>query len=180
MVSKPDVHPLKLYPVCAVLSHFSLVRLFANLRTAAHQASLPMGFSGKNTGVGHHSLLQEIFPTQGSKPRLLSFLRWQTGSLPLEAPGKPQRSWECGSCFYGSSPYFSCYHHRCMWHKRQYISMEKKYVCGRFSLRRERMSPLWVISFFLKSISFPVLKVIPIYIKIKKHMVKKITHGFAI
>ena len=27
---------------------------------------------GKNTGVGSHSLLQEIFPTQGLKPRLLN------------------------------------------------------------------------------------------------------------
>ena len=51
--------------------------------------------------------------------------------------------------------------------------MEKKYVCGRLSLRGERISPLGVISFFLKSISFPALKVIPIYIKIKKHTVKK-------
>ena len=29
-----------------------------------------MGFSGKNTGVGCHSLLQRIFPSQGSKPLL--------------------------------------------------------------------------------------------------------------
>ena len=30
------------------------------------QASLSMGFLGKNTGVGCHSLLQGIFPTQAS------------------------------------------------------------------------------------------------------------------
>ena len=30
---------------------------------------------GKNTGVGSHSLLQEIFPTQGSNPGLLH-RRW--------------------------------------------------------------------------------------------------------
>ena len=30
-----------------------------------------MGFSGKNTGVGCHSLLQGIFPSQGSNPSLL-------------------------------------------------------------------------------------------------------------
>ena len=30
-----------------------------------HQAPLSMGFSSKNTGVGCHFLLQEIFPTQG-------------------------------------------------------------------------------------------------------------------
>ena len=33
---------------------------------------------GKNTGVGCHALLQGIFPTQGSNPRLLHLLigRW--------------------------------------------------------------------------------------------------------
>ena len=30
-----------------------------------------MGFSGKNTGVGCHFLLQEIFPTQGLNPALV-------------------------------------------------------------------------------------------------------------
>ena len=44
---------------------------------------------GKNTGVGCHVLLQGIFPTQGSNPRLLRLLHWQTGSLPLVPPGKP-------------------------------------------------------------------------------------------
>ena len=36
-----------------------------------------MGFSGKNTGVGCHGPLQEIFPTQGSNPYLLYLLHWQ-------------------------------------------------------------------------------------------------------
>ena len=36
---------------------------------------------GKDTGVGCHSLLQGIFPTQGSYPRLLCLLHWQVGSL---------------------------------------------------------------------------------------------------
>ena len=35
---------------------------------------------GKNTGVGRHALLQEVFSTQGSSPRLL---HWQVGSLSL-------------------------------------------------------------------------------------------------
>ena len=43
---------------------------------------------GKNRGVGSLSLLQGIFPTQGSSPRLLRLLRWQAGSLPLVLPGK--------------------------------------------------------------------------------------------
>ena len=38
---------------------------------------------GKNTGVGGHSLLQGIFPTQGSNPSLLHLLLWQADSLPL-------------------------------------------------------------------------------------------------
>ena len=32
---------------------------------------------GKNTGAGCHALLQGIFPTQRSNPRLLSLLHWQ-------------------------------------------------------------------------------------------------------
>ena len=43
----------------------------------------------KNTGLGCHALLQGIFPTQGSNPRLLCLLNWQVGSLPLVTPGKP-------------------------------------------------------------------------------------------
>ena len=44
---------------------------------------------GKNTGVHCHILLQRIFLTQGLNPRLLCFLHWWVGSLPLEPPGKP-------------------------------------------------------------------------------------------
>ena len=39
--------------------------------TVAHQVPLVIGFSGKNTGVGCHFLLQGIFLTQGSNPGLL-------------------------------------------------------------------------------------------------------------
>ena len=45
---------------------------------------------GKNTELGCHELLQGIFPTQGSNPRLLCLLNWQAGSLPLVTPGKPE------------------------------------------------------------------------------------------
>ena len=34
-------------------------------------------------------LLQEIFPTQGSNPRLLRLLHWQVCSLPLAPQGSP-------------------------------------------------------------------------------------------
>ena len=43
----------------------------ATPRTVAHQAPLSMGSPGKDTGVGCHSLLQGIFPTQGSNLSLL-------------------------------------------------------------------------------------------------------------
>ena len=54
--------------------------------------SLP-GFSvhaestGKNTGVGSHSILQSIFTTQGSNWGLL---HWQVDSLLFNLPGKPK------------------------------------------------------------------------------------------
>ena len=48
----------------------SCVPLFATPWTVAYQAS-SMGFSSKNTQVGCHFLLQEIFPTQELNPRLL-------------------------------------------------------------------------------------------------------------
>ena len=41
---------------------------------------------GWNTGVGSHSLLWGIFPTQESNPRLL---HWQADSLLSEPPEKP-------------------------------------------------------------------------------------------
>ena len=46
----------------------------------------PWDSPGKDTGVGCHSLLQGIFPTQGSKRHLL---HWQVGSLSLGPPWKP-------------------------------------------------------------------------------------------
>ena len=42
---------------------------------------------GRNTGVGSFSLLQGVFPTQGSKPRPLTL---QADSLPTEPQGKPK------------------------------------------------------------------------------------------
>ena len=43
--------------------------------TVARQAPLSMNSSGKNTGVGCHSLLHGIFPTQESNPGLMR-CRW--------------------------------------------------------------------------------------------------------
>ena len=66
-----------------MLSHFSQVQLFATPWTIARQASLCMGFSSKNIGVGCHFLLQGIFSTQVLNPCLLHLLHWLAGSLSL-------------------------------------------------------------------------------------------------
>ena len=55
----------------------------------------PWNFSGRNTGVGCHFLLQGIFTNQGSNPCLFHLLYSQVGSLPLyhlESPGPYQLS----------------------------------------------------------------------------------------
>ena len=53
------------------------------------QGPLSMGLSGKNTRLGCHSLLQRMYPAQGSYPHLLCLLHWRVGSLPLAPSGKP-------------------------------------------------------------------------------------------
>ena len=54
----------------------------------ARQPPLSMGFFRPNTGAGCHSLLQGIFPAQGSNPCLL---RRQVDSSPLHHQGnRPQ------------------------------------------------------------------------------------------
>ena len=69
---------------------------------------------GKNTGVGCHALLQGIFLTQGSNPRLLCLLHWQVGSLPLVPPGEPQthivlEKWDLKHPFLLHPPLFTCF-----------------------------------------------------------------------
>ena len=47
-------------------------------------------FQARNTGVGCHFLLQEIFPTQGSNPYLLHLWHWRMdGFFTTGPPGKP-------------------------------------------------------------------------------------------
>ena len=53
----------------------------------AYQAPLSMGFSGKNTGVGSHSLLQGNLPGPGMEPWSPEL---QVGSLLSEPQGKPK------------------------------------------------------------------------------------------
>ena len=55
--------------------------------TTACQALLCRNSLGKNTGVGCHALLQEIFPTQGLNP---GFLHCKQTLIP-ETPEKPLR-----------------------------------------------------------------------------------------
>ena len=65
------------------VSRFSHVQLFVTLWTVAHQAPLSTGFSSQEYWSGCHSLLQGIFPTQGSHPCLLHVLHWQASSWTL-------------------------------------------------------------------------------------------------
>ena len=64
----------------------------------------------KNTGMGCHALLQEIFQTQGLNPYLLRLLYWQAGSLLLAPPGKPVYIYMCMCvCVYSFSVYVYLY-----------------------------------------------------------------------
>ena len=49
----------------------------------------PWDSPGKKTGVDSHFLLQGNFPNQGLNLRLLRFLHWQAGSLPLSHQWSP-------------------------------------------------------------------------------------------
>ena len=62
----------------------------------APQAPLSMRFPGKNTGVGCHFLLQGVFPTQRSNPRLLY---WQVCSLPVSYLGSPHREYSLSKSY---------------------------------------------------------------------------------
>ena len=55
----------------------------------------PWDFPGKNTGVGCHFPLQEIFTTQGSNSHLLCLLHWQADYLPLHHLGNPICLYKC-------------------------------------------------------------------------------------
>ena len=63
----------------------------------------PRNSPGQNTGVGSLSILQGIFPTQGSNPGLQHCRR----TLPAKPPGKPNQCEPLGvsktaACFVGS------------------------------------------------------------------------------
>ena len=83
-----------LYMHGCMLSRSSSVRLCVTVWTVACQSPLSIGFSGRNTGVSCHALLQGIFP-RGRTPCLSYFLHWQVGSLPLVPPGKLSFIYAC-------------------------------------------------------------------------------------
>ena len=79
-----ESHIYRLHSVCMHAYLFSRVQFFATSWTVAHQAPLSMGFfSGKNSGMGFHFLLQGIFPTQGSNLPLLCLLHCRQIFHPL-------------------------------------------------------------------------------------------------
>ena len=69
--------------VCAMLSSSVYPTLCDPMDCSLPGSSIPGDSPGKNTRMDCHALLQGIFPTQGSNPRLLYLLYWQAGSLPL-------------------------------------------------------------------------------------------------
>ena len=94
-----------------------------------------MDSPGKNTGVDC-ALLQKIFPTLGSNPRLLCLLHCQAGSLPLAPPGKPNisftetlcSSWLRWNCFLPPSflqcqraLWLLCAPHSSAWHFLMFV-----------------------------------------------------------
>ena len=80
--------PRKKKHVCAcILSCFSLARLFATLRTVAHQASLSMGFSRQEYWCGLPCPPPGDLPNPGIKPASPAL---QADSLLLSLWGSPQ------------------------------------------------------------------------------------------
>ena len=67
------------------------------LWTVAHQNPLSMGFPGKNTGMGCHFFLQEIFPAQRWNLRLLCFVHRRRILYPLSHRGRPHEL-HCFTC----------------------------------------------------------------------------------
>ena len=69
------------------------------MSNSATRLLCPWDSPGKNTEVGSCALLQGIFLTWGSNPRLLSLLHWQVVSLPLAQPGHSMDPFEVGNSY---------------------------------------------------------------------------------
>ena len=73
--------------------------LFAALLTVAPRLLYPWNFSGKDTEMGCHFLLQVVLPTQGLNSGLLHLLRWLAGpSLLSHLGNKPLHHWLILKC----------------------------------------------------------------------------------
>ena len=81
--------PLQSQSVC-LCCHFCRVWLFATYGLQPNRFFCLWDYPGVNTRVSCLALLQGIFLTQGSNPRLLHLLHWQVDSLPPAPPGKPK------------------------------------------------------------------------------------------
>ena len=76
---------------------------FATQQTVAARLLCPQDFPSKNTGVGCHFLLQEIFLTQGQN---LYLLQWRMDSFTTEPPGKNMhQQFILFKCLYSSPLY---------------------------------------------------------------------------
>ena len=92
---KPSGHMSRIYPLCCLGTESFPILLWPH-GLWSNRLLCPWDFPGKNTGVGCHFLLQEVFPTQGSKLDLLHLLCWQADSLPLRHQRSP---WICPYIF---------------------------------------------------------------------------------
>ena len=104
MFGIPVGNKLSMYHEAAYINTFNIMNLFVVYSfqscptlitpwTVAARLLYAWYFSGKNTGVGCHFLLQGIFRTQRSNPGLL---HWQLNSSPSEALRKPNFTNEHG------------------------------------------------------------------------------------
>ena len=72
-----------------MLSHFSHVRLFANLCTVAHQAPLSMDFSRQEYWSGLPFPTPVGLPNPGIEPKSVESPALAGGFFPTVPPGKP-------------------------------------------------------------------------------------------
>ena len=77
---------------CAVLSHFSRVRLFVTPQTVAHQAPLSIGFSRQECWSGLPSPPPGDLPDPGIEPSSLKSPALAGGFFTTGTPGKPNRT----------------------------------------------------------------------------------------
>ena len=75
---------------CTLGSHSVMSNSLCPYELLPPRLLCPWDFSGKNTGMGYHFLLQRIIPTQKSNPCFLLLLNWQADSLPLHHLGSPK------------------------------------------------------------------------------------------